>query len=45
MSRRRCVRCGVPQDEHDVIGATFRSCPGYVEPAPWWLRLLTRLLP
>lgn len=34
---RPCVRCGVVESEH----VTTPRCPAWVEPAPWWMRLLT----
>lgn len=43
----RCVRCGtrlaVHADVPDLAGIPG-LCPGWVGPAPWWLRALTRVL-
>lgn len=35
-----CVRCGRPPHEDGI----YRDCPHYVEPAPGWMRALTRLV-
>lgn len=42
-----CARCGFRHSGPVLIGEDDEIvwCPGYVRPAPWWMRLLDRLIP